>query len=110
MNVRFIILCAVLCGASNCQSFRPRDTEKALETLDELDEEIDDSEATPAQKVAMKAKTAPVKEIVKNQGAAIVQKDAEIKRLEWYEDIFWQGVMIFGGLALGAGLMWFFKK
>lgn len=110
MNVRSVIFGLVLVSFGACQSFRPRDTEKALETLDELDEEIDESDATPAQKESMKSKTAPVKKIVKDQGDAIVKKDAEIKRLEWYEDIFWQAVIGLSGLALGAGLFWFLKK
>lgn len=110
MNVRCIIFGLVLVGLGACQSFRPRDTEKALETLDELDEEIEESDATPAQKESMKAKTAPVKKIVESQGKEIGALQAENKRLEWYEDIFWQAVIGLSGLALGAGLFWFLKK
>lgn len=110
MNVRCIIFGLVLVSFGACQSFRPRDTEKALETLDELDEEIDESDATPAQKESMKSKTAPVRKIVESQGKEIVTLQAENKRLEWYEDIFWQAVIGLSGLALGAGLFWFLKK
>lgn len=92
-----------------CTTLPPK-TEKAIETSESLDKDIDESEATPAEKTTMKRKNAEVRDIVKDQGETLAKQAAELKRLEWYQKTFWQIVLSFGGLAVGALGMWWLRR
>jgi len=88
-----------------CSTLPPK-TEKAIETSESLDRDINQSTATPEQKAGMKKKNAAVREVVKEQGEAITKKDSQIQSLEWYRRTFWQIVIGAGGALLGAFIFW----
>jgi len=88
-----------------CSTLPPK-TEKAIETSESLDRDIDASMATPEQKAGMKKKNAEVREVVKEQGEAIAKKDSQIQTLEWYRRTFWQIVIGVGCTLLGAFIFW----
>ena len=92
-----------------CTTLPPK-TEKAIATSESLDKDIDESEATPAQKATMKKKNADVREIVKEQGETLTKQADELKSLQWYRQTFWQIVLAAGGLAVGALGMWWVKR
>ena len=110
--MRAVLVAALLCivGAdTNCRSLPPK-TEKAIETSESLDNDIDASHATPEEKANMKKKNADVRTTVKEQGKDIAKKDVEIKRLEWYEEHFWLIVCCIGGIVLGSVGIWLLRR
>ncbi len=70
---------------------------------------INDSDLSPAIKRAVAAELTPIIPEVKKMGTDLDKKDAEIDSLKWYKNIFWQAVMVIGGIAIGAFLYWKFK-
>lgn len=110
--LRLLLIVSLLCifGAdTNCTSLPPK-TEKAIETSQSLDTDIDNSDATPEQKKGMKKKNADVRTVVKEQGETITTQTAQIKSLEWYRQTFWQICLAAGGVVVGAIGLWWFKR
>lgn len=105
VNLLFISAMTGALLLMRCSTLPPK-TEKIVETSESLDTDIDNSHATPEEKATMKKKNSDVREGVKQQGKTIVTQTAEIARLEWYEDVFWQIVIGAGGALLGAFIFW----
>lgn len=94
---------------TRCATIPPQ-TEKLIEKSDSLDRDIESSDATPEQKANMKQKNNDLREGIKTQGKALVEKDAEILRLKWYEKIFWQIACAVGGAIVASFIFWRLRR
>ena len=114
MKIALLVSLLAAAGAVNCRSApTPKETVKAVEDTEDLEELIEESNLPPEKKAQGKAKAANVKDTLQKQGETITRQAAEISLLEKYR-AYVIGFCVATGLAIAAGIWfairWFIRR
>jgi len=70
---------------------------------------VKESKMTPKEKAIVDNALDGSDKLIEKQSKTIVEKDAKIESLAWYQRFFWYEVAALGTLLIGVGVGWYWR-